>query len=314
MTAEFKPIVSIVLPVYNGELYIAAAIDSILEQTLTSFELIIVNDCSIDNTKSIITTYAEKDARIKIINNQVNLKLPASLNEGFKNAKGDLYTWTSDDNILSPIFLQTMVSALQNNANVDLVYSNYTTINAKGEIAGSVNLGDINSSFNNWIGCGAAFLYKKEVHELNKGYTVSYFLIEDYDFFLRAFIKFNLFYIQEQEIYFYRIHESSLSSQNGPIINDLQKFLIEKNLPSLEKKLNKKELLQLYEKLFLYHFNKENNRYNYKKFALKISNHSKPRLVLLIIMAALKGMAKILHSSYNTVKIVFIQQKSNCFL
>ena len=90
-------LISIVLPVYNGEQYIDKAVESIIGQTYKNWELILVNDCSTDHTLEILEEYAGKDVRIRIINNTHNLKLPASLNVGFENAKGRYLTWTSDD-------------------------------------------------------------------------------------------------------------------------------------------------------------------------------------------------------------------------
>ena len=101
-------LISIILPTYNGEKYIRESIDSILNQTYKNWELIIVNDCSTDQTPTIVDEYATKDSRIKIINNAMNLKLPKSLNIGFKEAKGEYYTWTSDDNIFKPTALEVM--------------------------------------------------------------------------------------------------------------------------------------------------------------------------------------------------------------
>lgn len=81
--------ISVILPVYNGEKYVANAIESILNQTYHNIELIIVNDCSADNTLQIIEDYAKKDDRIKIYCNDSNQKLPKSLNIGFSKASGD---------------------------------------------------------------------------------------------------------------------------------------------------------------------------------------------------------------------------------
>ncbi|HXL56803.1 MAG TPA: glycosyltransferase family 2 protein, partial [Chitinophagaceae bacterium] len=103
-----QPAISIVLPTYNGSKYIRTSIESCLNQTFTDFELIIVNDCSTDNTASIIEEYAAKDSRIIIIHNAFNKKLPLSLNTGFDIAKGKYHTWTSDDNYFAPNALEIL--------------------------------------------------------------------------------------------------------------------------------------------------------------------------------------------------------------
>ena len=70
-----NPKVSVVMPVYNAEKYIAETIESILSQTFEDFEFIIVNDCSTDKTREIIEKYAKQDRRIRLINNEVNTKI-----------------------------------------------------------------------------------------------------------------------------------------------------------------------------------------------------------------------------------------------
>ena len=106
-------LVSIILPVYNGEQYLKQAIESVLNQTYTNFELIIVNDCSTDNTAVIIESFVRIDTRIKVINNKENKKLPASLNIGHNIATGDYMTWTSHDNILKPNFIEILLKYIQ---------------------------------------------------------------------------------------------------------------------------------------------------------------------------------------------------------
>lgn len=86
------PTVSIVLPCYNGAGFLAQSIDSVVEQTYTDWELILVNDCSKDNSLEIMQRYADEDSRIRIINNEHNLKLPGALNRGFQEAKGKYLT------------------------------------------------------------------------------------------------------------------------------------------------------------------------------------------------------------------------------
>jgi glycosyltransferase involved in cell wall biosynthesis len=128
-----SPLVSIILPVYNGAKYLEFAIRGVLQQTYQNFELIIVNDCSTDTTLSIAESFQKQDPRIRIVNNKINLKLPSSLNAGFDSAKGDLFTWTSDDNIHHPNFLEELLNQLKNH-NADLVYSDVNIINQDGEL------------------------------------------------------------------------------------------------------------------------------------------------------------------------------------
>jgi glycosyltransferase involved in cell wall biosynthesis len=203
-----KKLISIILPVYNGEKYLGISIESCLNQTYRNIELIIVNDCSIDGTFEIAKRYAEIDTRVKVINNEENKKLPASLNIGHKVALGDFMTWTSDDNFFELNALEELENALSIN-NADIVYADITVIDSYGEKVKDVNfIGFENIIFGNFI--GSCFLYKKEVFERNSGYNENLFLIEDYDFWLRAIIHSRYFQLKKK-LYNYRKHEKSLT-------------------------------------------------------------------------------------------------------
>ncbi|MEL6787440.1 MAG: glycosyltransferase, partial [Cyanobacteria bacterium J06607_15] len=67
-----EPTISVLMSVYNGDEYLIESIESIINQTYTNFEFIIINDCSTDNTETIIAQYAQQDKRIKLFNNQEN--------------------------------------------------------------------------------------------------------------------------------------------------------------------------------------------------------------------------------------------------
>jgi glycosyltransferase involved in cell wall biosynthesis len=247
------PTISIILPTYNGAKYIRHSIDSCLAQTFSDFELIIVNDCSTDETPEIIESYAQKDRRIKIIHNRSNLKLPLSLNKGFDHASGKYFTWTSDDNYYAPDALEKMVKVLEQDTSIDLVYCDYYIVDENDKITGKRIFNDVNKAFHKWIGAGACFLYKSHIHSDLKGYNPSAFLIEDYDFFTRAFIKYRFHYLQDHTVYYYREHPGSLTSTQANYLNNVAKIFLEKNLPGLEKKLRMKELGILYRKLAFYY-------------------------------------------------------------
>lgn len=206
----YKGLISIILPIYNGEKYLSQSIESVLNQTYRNIELIIVNDYSTDDTLKISNKYAEKDSRIKIINNKENKKLPASLNVGHKEAKGDFITWTSDDNFYEPNALEILLNEMVEHE-VDVIYSNFSLIDENGDLVRIVKLPGIeNIIFGNVISC--CFLYKKEVFERNKGYNEDLFLVEDYDFWLRAIIHSRFLQIKNV-LYNYRKHEESLTNQ-----------------------------------------------------------------------------------------------------
>ena len=83
-------VVSIVMPVYNGEKYLRQSIASVVNQTFKDWDLIIVDDCSTDSSPEIMNEYAKADDRIQVIHNEVNSKIPASLNNGFEKAAADI--------------------------------------------------------------------------------------------------------------------------------------------------------------------------------------------------------------------------------
>lgn len=91
-----KDLISIIIPVYNAEKFIDETISSVLDQTYSNWELLLVNDCSTDNTEKLIKKYL-KDNRIKLINNKVNSRAAISRNNGIKNAKGEFICFLDAD-------------------------------------------------------------------------------------------------------------------------------------------------------------------------------------------------------------------------
>ena len=203
-------LVSIIIPVFNGEAFLEDALKSCINQSYENIEIIIVNDCSSDKSLSIAEKFRQNDKRIKIISNKVNLKLPISLNVGHIASKGKYLTWTSDDNILNFNMIESLVEALETTKS-DLVFSNYDVIESNGEYRRTHNFGPVASlPFGSCI--GASFLYKKNVFEELGGYDENLFLLEDYDFWLRASLKFKFFHLRTS-LYKYRVHNANLTSQ-----------------------------------------------------------------------------------------------------
>lgn len=233
------PKVSIVLPCYNGEEYLRESIDSVMKQTYQDWELIVVDDCSEDRTLAIAREYEKSDSRIKVIHNEVNLKLPCSLNVGFSNATGDYLSWTSDDNIYYPDAIQKMVEALEQNKKRYCVRADMDIINATGEVV------DRFPEFDNVkmirLNCfGACFLYRRCVLEEIGGYDTDSFGVEDYDYWLRIMARFGDFLSINEPLYQYRRHGGSLSETKKKMVRQQLTKMRLRNLESIIEKLKDK--------------------------------------------------------------------------
>ena len=106
------------MPAYNAEKYIAESIESILSQTFTDFEFIIINDASTDSTKEIIESF--QDSRIILINNEQNLGVAKSLNIGIATAKGKYIARMDADDISLPERFQTQFNFMEKNPDIDI--------------------------------------------------------------------------------------------------------------------------------------------------------------------------------------------------
>lgn len=111
--------ISIIIPVYNVEQYLSNCIDSVLNQTYSDFELILVNNDSPDRSGEICDTYALKDARIKVIHQQ-NGGQSSARNTGLETAKGEYITFIDSDDTVDPHFLQILLDALKEYPQADL--------------------------------------------------------------------------------------------------------------------------------------------------------------------------------------------------
>lgn len=115
--------ISVIVPVYNIDKYIERCLDSILEQTYTDFELIVVDDGSIDDSAKICDDLAQKDGRIKVFH-KANGGAVSAVNVGLEHARGDLVAFIDGDDFVASDYLQTLVSAAEGGA--DMVCMNCT--------------------------------------------------------------------------------------------------------------------------------------------------------------------------------------------
>ena len=130
-----EPKVSIGLPVFNGENYLAAAVDSILSQSFGDFELIIADNASEDGTQEICRRFAERDKRVRYSRAQVNQGAARNYRLVFEKARGKYFKWATHDDIHLPGFLERCVEVSDGApASVVLVYPRTEVIDAQGRV------------------------------------------------------------------------------------------------------------------------------------------------------------------------------------
>jgi glycosyltransferase involved in cell wall biosynthesis len=123
---------SIGLPVYNGERYLRDALDSLLEQSFTDYELVIVDNASSDGTAGIALEYAARDARIRYHRNAENIGAARNFNRAFHLTSGRYFKWAADDDLMRPTFLERCIAALEEAPRSVLAYPKARIIDERG--------------------------------------------------------------------------------------------------------------------------------------------------------------------------------------
>jgi glycosyltransferase involved in cell wall biosynthesis len=201
------PLVSIVLPTYNGARYLRQSLDSCLHQTYANLEVIVVDDGSSDETGQIIG--ACTDGRLRYLRHVTNCGLPCALNTGFAQATGQYLTWTSDDNLFLPEAIETMVRFAQAGPHA-FVFCDYYRFQGEGPAEGAVLVrlpDDPPLDQGNCI--GYCFLYSRQVKDRIGDYDPRMRLAEDYDYWIRISKQFPLAHLAEP-LYLTRFHDNSL--------------------------------------------------------------------------------------------------------
>lgn len=128
-----KPRVSIGLPIYNAERFLRQSLDSILAQTFSDFEVIIVDNGSTDSTPQICQEYLARDSRLRYYRNARNLGVSRNFNRAFDLSCGEYFKWCTHDDLYSPDFIEKCVEVLDNNPDVVLCYSKARGIDEHGD-------------------------------------------------------------------------------------------------------------------------------------------------------------------------------------
>ena len=215
MIINMKPKVSIIMPVYNVAPYLKEAIDSILSQTFTDYELIVLNDCSPDNSEEILNTYTDK--RIIRYLGDKNVGLASILNIGIKMAKGEYIARMDSDDISLPKRIEVQVAFLESHPNVDLVSSAMQRFGDSDLVmCHTTNYEDIKFNAISYSPVlHASSMWRKD-RFINEGlfYRQEMVPSEDYDLWTRALIKHMVLANISDILYKYRSHDSQVTNVN----------------------------------------------------------------------------------------------------
>ncbi|MFZ2450849.1 MAG: glycosyltransferase [Methylovulum miyakonense] len=162
------PLVSIVIATYNGERFLNEQLDSVIQQTYKNIEIIAVDDCSTDNTLSILSDYAARHANFTVVRNGQNLGYQKNFEKGFLLAAGDYIAPCDQDDIWLPSKIETLVASIGDHA---IAYCNSAFINSSGGMIGksmsdAKTLADFNTPIMYTVGASApshAMLIKRQV-------------------------------------------------------------------------------------------------------------------------------------------------------
>ena len=136
--------VTIIMPAYNASNTISESIQSVLDQTYKHFELIVVNDCSSDNTKEIVEEFIELDDRIKFIDKIANEGVASARNTGLDHAQGEFVAFLDSDDKWKETKLEKQINIFHQYPHIDLIYTAYYRFNSNGII----NLVEVPESIN----------------------------------------------------------------------------------------------------------------------------------------------------------------------
>lgn len=203
-------LISIITPVYNSEEYIEDCIQSVLSQTYQNWELLLIDDCSSDNSINIIEQYLD-DPRIKLFKNKSNLKPALTRNVGINNARGDYITFLDSDDFWSKNRLLNQLTFMLNNK-IHMSHGNFYFCDENGKVIKQI-ITDKKISYKTLLK-GNQFRMPTMMlsREIIEGYFFENIRHEDYAFFLECLKRVKYSFSYENSDSYYRIRNSSVSS------------------------------------------------------------------------------------------------------
>jgi len=238
-----QPLISVVIPAYNHEKFVGAAIESVLNQSYQNFELIVIDDGSTDLTAKVVQSY--KDLRINYLY-QDNQDAYNTINRGMGLAKGDFIAILNSDDIYTPNRLARLLEVHEETQAV-CIFTDVTPIGGNDEVLDNPEFGwnvwhqknrdfyfqthDLYTAFlkgNFMVTTSNLFMSRDAVKKVGQFSSLRY--LHDYDFIFRMMLAFpdSVVYLDDEKLLFYRIHSGNTLNQAAIIGREQDKMIIRK--------------------------------------------------------------------------------------
>lgn len=210
-----RPMVSIVMPTYNAERYIEEAIQSVVNQTFTDWELLVVDDCSTDRTGDIVLKFSDSDKRIRYFKQHINGGAARSRNRAIQEAGGEYLAFLDCDDIWMPEKLERQL-AFMKEGNFDFSCTAYAFIDEQGNRTGKAVLPFRKAGYRlclyygNCVGNSTAML---RIGKTGKVYSPEIRKRNDFALWLRALRRTSYVYGIQEVLGEYRVRKNSLSAK-----------------------------------------------------------------------------------------------------
>ncbi len=213
------PAVSVIMPAYNVEAYIDAAIGSVRRQTFTDLELVIVDDGSTDRTYEVARRHAEADRRIRLVH-QENGGLSAARNTALRHATAPVMALLDSDDLWTPTFLEKQLAILESDAGIDIVTGNAWVLGGPQDreparpYPDPRPVPDLVSILADELSVFVMTVFRRRVSDVIGNFDESLKTNEDYDFWVRAAVAGFRFARNEMPLGYYRRRDDSLSADD----------------------------------------------------------------------------------------------------
>jgi GT2 family glycosyltransferase len=241
---SFEVLASVVIPVYNRERYIAQAVESVLRGTLLEIEVIVVDNGSTDRTRDIVRELAQRDGRVRLIENDRNI-IALSLNLGWRTARGKYIAQLDSDDEYLPGTLQSMTDHLETHPKAGLAVSYYDLMDENGKVLDEFGvIKHLEYNRNNIMRCdgaGAVRVWHRKVIAEFGGFDEKELghYGEDYDLVLKATEKYDLDRVH-QVLYRYRRHADNTDARRDERMKLWNKTLARQRALKRRRELNRK--------------------------------------------------------------------------